>query len=314
MACGLQFRRGTMTFSFARTIALVAAFLVSSAPLRAGEEKEAPKVNKLLYMYEFFYLPFGLEFRVGRNLETILPYVLDARGEASRLVEAHELVALDSEWTKVRNEWKSKSLLEFHNVPVGKSVRVTQRLVSHRVPVTRAAVDTLPVADRAALSETLRGKSPAVIAAFYQLRFIKSLLEPSDDGKFNFFIISASWCDSSREYRNLLEAYFKKFPSALLTLHSVVVDDPKKQIFDSRLMRELFPHPKRYTHETVPRFIAMQMVNGQPKIWEEGEALRELYDRFYASHRGFLSPEIKAFKATPGAAAAFDPAVSSTVK
>jgi hypothetical protein len=303
-----------MAFSFFRTLALVALLLHSFAPVFGADDKDIPKVNKLLYMYEFFYLPFGLEFRVGRNLETILPYVVDARGEASRLVEAHELVALDTEWTKVRNEWKSKSLLEFQNVPVGKSLRITQRLVSHRLPVTRAAVDTLPLADRSALSETLRGKSPAVIAAFYQLRFIKSLLEPSDDGKFNFFIVSASWCESSREYRNLLEAYFKKFPNPLLTLHSVVVDDPKKQIFDSRLMKELFPHAKRYTHETVPRFIAMQMVNGQPKIWEEGEALRELYDRFYASHRGFLAPEIKSFKATAGASAGFDPAGPSAVK
>jgi hypothetical protein len=302
-----------MTTRFSHTVLLLTALMAGSALVRAAEaDKETPKVNKLLFMYEFFYLPFGIEFRVGRNLETVLPYVLDARGEAARLVEAHELVALDGEWTKVRAEWRTKSLLEFHNVPVGKSLRITQRLVSHHVPVTRAAVDTLPMADRASLADTLRGKSPAVVAAFYQLRFLKSLVEPSDDGKFNFFIVSASWCDSSREYRTLLETYFKKFPSAQLTLHSVVVEDPKRQIFDSRLMKELFPHPKRYTHETVPRFLAMQMVNGQPKIWEEGEALRELYDRFYANHRGFLAPEIKSFKATPGTG--FDPALSSAVK
>ena len=152
------------------------------------------------------------------------------------------------------------------------------------------------------------------MAAFYQLRFLKSLLESSDEAKFNFFIVSASWCDSSREYRTLLESYFKKFPNAHLTLHSVVVDDPKKQIFDSRLMKELFPHPKRYTHETVPRFLAMQIVNGQPKIWEEGEALRELYERFYASHRGFLAPQIKLFKGATGTTATFDPVLSSAVK
>ena len=269
-------------------------FLFAASALWAAE---APKVNKLLYMYEFFYLPFNIEFRVGRNLETILPYVLDSKGEASRMMEAHELVALDSEWLKTRSAWKTKSLLEFQNVPTGKSVRVTSRLVSHHIPITRSAVDSLSPMDRKALTESLKGKSSAVIAGFYQLRFLKSLLEPSDESKFNFFILSPSWCESSREYRGLLETYFKKFPDPELTLHSVLVEDPKKQIFESRLMKELFPNTSRYTHETVPRFIALQNVNGQPQIWEEGEALKELYERFYADHRGFLAGSKEVSKA-----------------
>ncbi len=293
--------------------ALAAAFL--ALPVRAdGPAKDAPKVNKLLAMYELFYLPFPLEFHVGRNLETILPFVTDARGEATRMVEAHELVSLDAEWAKIRGNWRSKSLLEFHAVPTGKSVRIAQRLVSHRVPVTRAATDTLPLADRMALNDSLKGKSAAVIASFYQLRFLKSLLEAGDEGKFNFFVVSASWCDSSREYRTLLEAYFKKFPNAQLTLHSLVVDDPKQAIFDSRLMKELFPHAKRYTHDTVPRFLAVQTINGQPKVWEEGEALRELYDRFYAQHRGFLAGEIKTLNRSLASKPKLDPVLSSTPK
>jgi hypothetical protein len=292
---------------------LLGALATAGAPAHAADDKETPKVNKLLSMYEIFYLPFGVEFHAGRNMDTVLPFVVDPQGEATRLVEAHELVALDAEWNKIRAAWRSKSLLEFHNVPTGKSLRITQRLVSHRVPVSRAAVDSLSPSDRSALNETLRGKSQNVIAAFYQLRFLKSLLEPSDENKFNFFVVSASWCDSSKEYRTLLEAYFKKFPNAQLTLHSLVVDDPKREIFDSRLMKELFPHPKRYTHETVPRFIALQIVKGKPRIWEEGEALRELYDRYYASHRGFLAPDIRNFK--PGKdSVAFDPILSSAVK
>jgi hypothetical protein len=31
------------------------------------------------------------------------------------------------------------------------------------------------------------------------------------------------------------------------------------------------------------------MVKGQLKVWEEGEALRELKDRFFAQYRGFLN-------------------------
>ncbi len=291
---------------------LAAVFL--ALPLRADDPaKTAPKVNKLLAMYELFYLPFPMEFHVGRNLETILPFVTDARGEATRIVEAHELVGLDAEWSKIRGGWRAKSLLEFHSVPTGKSVRITQRLVSHRVPVTRAATDTLPLADRVALNDSLKGKSAAVIASFYQLRFLQSLLEKGDEGKFNFFIVSASWCDSSREYRTLLEAYFKKFPHPDLTLHSLMVEDPKQAIFDSRLMKELFPHSKRYTHDTVPRFLAVQTVNGQSKIWEEGEALRELYDRFYAQHRGFLGAEVKALNRVVKKPS-LDPVLSSTPK
>jgi hypothetical protein len=54
-------------------------------------------------------------------------------------------------------------------------------------------------------------------------------------------------------------------------------------------MKDLFPFPENYTHDSVPRFLAIQMVKGQLKVWEEGEALRELKDRFFAQYRGFLN-------------------------
>ncbi|MBY0369139.1 hypothetical protein K2X33_00535 [bacterium] len=292
---------------------LVLACLLAATALQVhADEKDKPRVNKLQYMYDFFYLPYSIDFRVGRDVETVLPYVVDPRSQQSRMIEAHELVTLDEQWSKQRSEWKSKSLLEFNTVAVGKSIRISQRLASHRVPVTRTAMDTLSVSDRMALTDTLKGKSPAVLAAFYQLRFLKSLMSGNDEKKFNFFIVSASWCESSREYRNLLEAYFKKFPDSKLVLHSLIVDDPKQEIFDSRLMKELFPHPKRYTQETVPRFLALQMVNGTPQIWEEGEALKELYDRFYAKHRGFLDGEAKLFQRST--ASELDPKASASAK
>lgn len=263
-----------------RTLSLLTLLVAQSA--------DVPKVNKLLYMYQFFYLPFAIDFQVGRSVDTILPYRLDAKGEPSRLMEAHELVNLDAQWTKTRAEWRTKSLLEFNKVAPGKSLRISQRLVSHHIPVTRGATDTFSASDKASIGEALKGKTPEVVGSFYQLRFLKSFMEPSDEGKFNFFVVSPSWCESSREYRTLFEAYFKKFPNPELSLHSLVIEDPKQKIFDSRVMKELFPHPKRYTHETTPRFLAVQTVNGQTQVWEEGEALKQLYDRYYSQHRGFL--------------------------
>ncbi len=240
------------------TITLLALLLSGLTPARADE----PLASKLQYMYRLFYLPFPLEFVAGRDVDTVLPYRLDAKGKPGKMLEAHQLVALDTKWNSIRNEWKRKSLLEFTKVPEGKSTRITQRLVSHHVSLTKPVIEPT--------------------------RFLQSFLSPEDTKRFNFFLISASWCESSREYRNLLEGYFKRFPDPELTLHSVVVEDPKNAIFDSRFMKELFPNPKRYTHDTVPRFLAYAVVNGKPKVWEEGEALKELYERYYIKHRGFL--------------------------
>lgn len=275
-----------------RTVLLAMLLCLPALPA----EREIPRVNKLQYMYDFFYLPFSIDFRVGRDVDTVLPYLLRPAPEQPRLLEAHELVALDETWSKTRAEWRGKSLLEANPVKEGKSLRITQRIVSHRISVKRTAIDTLSVTDRMALNETLKGKSPEVLAAFYQLRFIKSLLSPQDEKKFNFFVVSASWCQSSREYRNLLEAYIKKFNNSELVYHSLIVEDPKQEIFDSRLIKELFPHPKRYTQETVPRFLAFANIEGKPTIWEEGDALKQLYDRYFIEHRGFLDAQTPLFQ------------------
>lgn len=245
-----------------KTTLTLLALVAFSAFGQAATPDEKPSANKLQYMYKMFYLPFPLEFLPGRDADTILPYRLDAKGKTTKMLDAQELVSLDEKWSKTRNEWKAKSLLEFTKVPEGQSNRITQRLASHHIPLTKTVIEPM--------------------------RFLQSFLTPADANRFNFFLISASWCESSREYRNLLEAYFKRFPDPELTLHSIVVEDPKNAIFDSRFMKELFPNPKRYTHDTVPRFLAYAVVNGKPKVWEEGEALKELYERFYFKHRGFL--------------------------
>ena len=72
-------------------------------------------------------------------------------------------------------------------------------------------------------------------------------------------------------------------------MHSVVIEDPNELIFDSKIFKELFPNTKKYSHEIVPRFLAIEQVEGKSIIYEEGEALAVLYERFFHSHRGFLN-------------------------
>jgi hypothetical protein len=120
-----------------------------------------------------------------------------------------------------------------------------------------------------------------------------------EEERFNFFIISASWCDSCRQYRVLLETYAKTFPDMGLNLHSVVVEDPKEEIFESTLLKQLFPNAKKYSHNSIPRFLALQTSHGKTQIWEEGEALQELYRRFYKDQRGYLDSRSTLFKNVP---------------
>ena len=107
--------------------------------------------------------------------------------------------------------------------------------------------------------------------------------------------MSASWCESCREYRILLESYLKEFPQSNVTLHSVVIEDEKENIFDSLLLKELFPHPKKYSHDSIPRFLALEFVNGEPRLLEEGDALQAFYERFFKSHQGFLDSQTTLF-------------------
>jgi hypothetical protein len=144
---------------------------------------------------------------------------------------------------------------------------------------------------------------------------LKSFLQPLEEEKFNLFIVSASWCESCREYRVLLESYLKAFPHPDLNLHSLVIDDPKEEIFDSRLLKELFPNPAKYSHDSIPRFLSIETVAGKTTVLEEGEALAEFYARYLKPHRGYLDGQSTLFRGlrTPASATnVLQPSLSAT--
>lgn len=266
-----------------------------SAPLLS--EVEVPiRENKLLQMYRFFYLPFSLDFVEGKMNNDILPFLIDASGNADRLITPDELQLLDREWNEAKEKWRSKSLFLATPVPIGETVRISRHLISHRVPLNRSAFDGLPISERIQVGEAIKGRSMEVQADFKQLRFLRSFVRESEAEQFNFFIVSASWCESCKEYRMLMEAYQKQFPSSSVNIHSVVIEDPKEQIFDSNILKELFPHPKKYSHDSIPRFLAIEGGPGKTIVWEEGDALRELYDRYFRNYRGFMDSKTSLFK------------------
>ena len=115
------------------------------------------------------------------------------------------------------------------------------------------------------------------------------------------FIFSASWCSSSREYRALLESYLKSAPQNDVVLHSVVIEDPDQKIFDAKVLKELFPHQDRYTHESIPKFIALENIQGKSVVYEEGDALFALYERYLKPMRGFLNKQSFMFRGQPPA-------------
>lgn len=280
-------------------LTLLAIVVLSLSSVAEEPRRDAPGVNKLQYMYNFFYFPFSVEFREGKTLNDILPYIKTSETEPPRLLKPLELQALDRDWNGIKEPWKKRSLLLSTQVAIGESAQITQKLVSHRVPISRGSFDTISITDRIQLNEALKNKPPEVQAAFKQLRFLKSFLTPIQEERFNFFIFSPSWCESSREYRVLFETFIKTFPNMGLNLHSVVIEDPKEEIFDSKIMKELFPHPKKYTHDSVPRFLAIETVQGNALVWEEGEALKELYERFFLPHRGYLNSRSTLFRKVP---------------
>lgn len=252
--------------------------------------------NKLLHMYELFYLPFKIEFKQGRTYNDIFPLVADKRGEFTQLLTPEQLKSLDQEYSSERKSWEKSSL--FLNTPLelDESQQITQRLISHRVSLKRTAWEKVSVADQIKVKALLDGKPEMIKKAVTQYQFLRSLMKGANEEKFNFFIIGPSWCESSKEYRYILEYYSKKFPNAQLVLHSVVVDDPQGQIFESQLIKDLFPFPENYSHNSVPRFLALEKDKGQLKVWEEGEALIELKNRFFAEHRGFLDSSLPIMK------------------
>lgn len=284
------------------TLALFGCLGLSFTALGEDRPVRVQKINKLLYMYNFYYLPFSVEFREGRTINDILPFFPGKFAEAGRLLTADELQQLDKEWNLIKDPWKKKSLLLSTQVPVNQSVRISQHMASHRVALSRTAFDTLSITDRIQLADVLKSKSPEVQAAFKQLRFLKSFLSPLEEEKFNFFMVSASWCESCREYRVLLESYFKAFPNPELNLHSLVIDDPREEIFESRILKELFPNPAKYSHDSIPRFLAIESLGGKTVVYEEGEALLELYERYFKQHRGYMDSKSSLFRGNRGPA------------
>jgi len=251
--------------------------------------------NKLLQMYRLFYLPFSIEFKQGKGMNDIFPLIADESGKFNQLLKPEHLRVLEEEFTATRKPWEKNSL--FINSPVepNKTQRITQRLISHKLTLKSTAWDKVSVSDQIKAKSLLEGKPELVKKAVTQYQFLRSFLGEFDEEKFNFFVIGPSWCESSKEYRYILEQYAKSFPDNRWILHSVVIDDPNEKIFESQILQDLFPFPENYSHDNVPRFIALQKENGQLKVWEEGDALVELQQRFLDKHRGFLNKSVSVF-------------------
>lgn len=243
-------------------------------------------------MYRLFYLPFSIDFQQGKELNDIFPLGSHTKENNPQLIKPEQLRQLDTKFSEMRKSWEKNSL--FLNTPVesGKSQRISQRLISHRLELKSTAWDRVPVTDQIKVKALLDGKPEVVKKAVTQYQFLRSFLNGQEEEKFNFFIIGPSWCESTREYRSILEYYAKSFLDSRWLLHSVVINDPNEMIFESQVLRDLFPFPENYSHDSVPRFIALQKENGQLKVWEEGDALIELQRRFLDKHRGFLDKSV----------------------
>lgn len=246
-------------------------------------------------MYRFYYLPFSIEFKEGQTVNELFPMTTDKFGEFNELMSPEDIKGIDTEWAAMRTAWKKKSLLLSTAVSLGESLALSQHIRSHRIPINRNAMDSLKLNERLQLTELLKGKPIDVQNSMTQVQFAKSFIPENQSENFNFFIFAPSWCESSREYRVLLETYFKNFPSPDLNLHSIVVEDPKEEIFEAKLFKELFPSPKNYSHEIVPRFLAVETKDGKTTVLEEGAALSALYDRYFKVHRGYLDNKLSYF-------------------
>lgn len=275
-----------MLFMRARaSLALLVGAVVGSffAPTARAESR----INKLLYMYHFYYLPFSIDFRVGRTENDIVPFLPARRVGGGRMLTNGEWASLEAEHRKLRTDWERRSLLLSEEVPVGESKRLSPRITAHHINASRTAFESVAIGDRIQFQNLLKAKSPEVQAQFRQLQFLRSFLRPEDDGAFNFFVVSASWCPSCREYRMLFETYFKDFAPEKAKLHSILVEDPAHAIFTSPVMRELFPKGPHGSKATVPRFLAVENVEGTLVVHEDGDALFELYERFFKKVRGY---------------------------
>lgn len=239
--------------------------------------------NKLLMMHRIYYLPFSLGFQEGQRASEIIPVI----ARTGAVPTADEFSRINRVWGETRQDWEKSSLLLNTPVEINQTSRISGHLASHRIALERGPFDRLTVGERMQIKNLLAGKPEMIQKTFTQMRFLKSFLSESDTDRTVLFIVGASWCQSSRSYRVMLESYLKRFPISNLTLHSVLVEDVNNQIFDSPLLSQLFPNPASYSHNTIPRFLVLE--NGTtPVLYEEGNALSVVLDRYFSKHRGFL--------------------------
>ena len=298
MAPPLQYSLGIEVVFMKLFITL--SLLVFSGWVNAETPKPKDPSYKLLHMYELFYLPFNIEFKQGKTYNDIFPLIADKKGEFTQLLSPDQLKLLDQEYSSERKTWAKSSLFLNTALAPNESQRITQRLVTHRISLKRTAWDAVSVSDQIKVKALLDGKPDLVKKAVTQYQFLRSFLKEPEEEKFNFFVIGPSWCESSKEYRYILEYLSKKFPNNQLVIHSVVIDDPEEQIFDAQILKDLFPFPENYSHDSVPRFLALQKDKDKLKVWEEGEALVELKSRFFAQHQGFLNNTLPAMRKIAG--------------
>lgn len=261
-------------------------FLNITLCLHSFADPALKPVNKLKYLYYFSYLPYNIEFIEGKSVNEIFPVVIDKK--TPRLLRNKELQKIDEQWAGIKEKLHTKSLLTKTPVKLGETVRISPRLVSHNIPPVKGCLDILPVNEQLEWKHLIEKKPADQQVLFRQVAFLQKFIERQDEGRINLFLIGTSWCESCKEYRVLFESYLKEFSPEALTLHNLVIEDPKEQIFDLLLLKDLFPHPEKYTHDSIPRFITFEMQGKKPVVLEEGEALQYVYENIFKPHHGYL--------------------------
>jgi thiol-disulfide isomerase/thioredoxin len=247
--------------------------------------------NKQLKMFELFYLPLQMSFREGHTASEVLPYVNDAKTNTTRIVTAEEFEKIEKAWKKERDALKKKSLLLTTEVPLNKSVKISNHITSYHYPVKRTALEGLNIAEQIKeKNRILRLPANEQVISKREL-FLTSFLKPLDLERFNIFVFSASWCESCLEYRSLLESYLKSLSNPNINLHSIVLEDSQPpKIFECQLFKEIFTSNKNT--ESIPRFLAIEKKDDKVVIYEETEALEQLLNRFLMSKKGYLNSKI----------------------
>ncbi|MBI1862345.1 MAG: hypothetical protein HYR96_15640 [Deltaproteobacteria bacterium] len=268
-------------------LALSLALLFSVSILAAPTPPPAP-TNKLLMMHRLYYLPFTLNFTQGSNTNEIIPTI----ALTGKVPTNEEFTSLNKTWEGIREEWAKNSLVLNTNVGINQSSRISGHLASHHIALDRGPFDSLSVGEQIQIKNLLQGTPEIVTKTFTQVRFLKSFLNDFDSNRNVLFVVGPSWCQSSRTYRMLVESYLKKLPLTDLTVHSIVIEDPKNQVFESPLMSTLFPNSGNYSHNTVPRFLFLENNPEKPVLFEEGEALSQLLDRYFGRYRGFFDSQV----------------------